>query len=67
MSDLLQLGPSWEPTKVPPLRVDIDQRRRALRRALAAELRTWALIGAGLAGTATGAIVALCTCTGALA
>lgn len=67
MPDLLTLGPSWEPTKVPPLRADIDRRRRALRRALAAELRAWALGGAGLAGAALGAIVALYTCTGALA
>lgn len=58
---------AWAPTKVPPLRADIDRRRRALRRALAAELRVLALGGAGLAGTAIGAIIALCTCPGALA
>lgn len=58
---------TWEPTKVPPLRTDVDRRRRALRRALAAELRAWALGGAGLAGTALGAIVALYTCPGVLA
>lgn len=58
---------TWHPTKVPPLRADVDRRRRALRRALAAEAKAWALGAAGLAGTAAGAVAALYTCTGALA
>lgn len=57
---------AWAPTKVPPLRADIDRRRRALRRALAAQLRVWAIIGAGLAGISLGASVALFTCPGVL-
>lgn len=50
---------AWVRTNVPPLRTDIDRRRRALRRALASELRAWALIGAGLFGTAVGALAAI--------
>jgi hypothetical protein len=58
---------TWPPTKVPPLRADVDRRRRALRRALAAEAKAWALGAAGLVGAAAGAVTAIYTCPGGLA
>jgi len=58
---------TWPPTKVPPLRSDIDRRRRLYRRHLAKIERNGWVTLSGLVGFAVGAITAIYTCPGGLA
>jgi hypothetical protein len=57
---------AWARTNVPPLRADIERRRREYRRVLARVERNGWLTLSALLGASLGAITALCTCTGAL-
>lgn len=59
MADVLTLGPSWEPVRVPPLRSDIERRSRAYRRSLRRVQRTGWFALASLLGFAAGAFAAL--------
>ena len=55
------MTPVWERTGAPPLRVDIDGRLRALRRAEGALRRVLGLTSFALLGTAAGGVAALFT------
>lgn len=63
--------PAWAPTKVPPLRADVDRQSRELRQAMRrvmARQTVGLYIGLSmLLGYAAGAATAVYTCTGALA